>query len=107
MNCFASTSQLLGPQLLCSGAACVWATWACSAGAGAEPPLKKPPIAWPIDDPTATPAAVLAMLAKRPGPCEAAGAAAGVAAGGAAGGAACCALGGNAAVVAGRVCCFG
>jgi hypothetical protein len=42
------------------------------------------------------------MLAKRPGPWPAAGAAAGAAAGGPAR----CAVGGYAAVVAGRVCCL-
>lgn len=53
-------------------------------------------MAWPMDEPTATPAAVLAICPKRPGPwlpaCE----------GGAAGELA----GGCAAVVAGLVCCL-
>jgi len=41
----------------------------CCASAGVLelPPPKKPPIAWPIEEPTATPAAVDAICPKSPG----------------------------------------
>lgn len=55
----------------------------------------------------ATYAAVLAMLANRPGPAGAAAAGAAPGAAAAGGGAARFPAGGYAAVVAGRVCCFG
>ncbi len=51
VNCWVAPAQLL-PQLLF----CCWAgaaAWTGSAGA-LEPP-KRPPIAWPMEDPIATP----------------------------------------------------
>jgi hypothetical protein len=53
----ASISQFLGAFHSFAGAA--WAaTGAAASGRGADaelPPPKKPPIAWPIEEPTATP----------------------------------------------------
>ncbi|EEP75630.1 conserved hypothetical protein [Uncinocarpus reesii 1704] len=46
---------LLWYKLLSMGAALAGGAWADSAGALDDPPVKKPPTAWPIEEPTATP----------------------------------------------------
>ena len=52
VNCCVAPAQLLPQLLFCwVGAA---AAWTGSAGA-LEPPEKRPPMAWPMEDPIATP----------------------------------------------------
>lgn len=76
VNCCVAPWQLL-PQLLLFWADSAWVAWV---GSGAlEPPpqrLEMPlPTMWPTEEPMATPAAVLAIWAIRPGLCEGAPAA--------------------------------
>lgn len=56
VNCCVAPWQLLPQLWLAMGAVWPAACTCCSAGAaGAEPPPKKPPMAWPMELPTATP----------------------------------------------------
>jgi len=95
VNCWVAPAQLLPHCCV------VWDSpeatgelfWGAASAGAEEPPPNMPPMAWPMEEPIATPAAVLAIWPKRPGPCEGAAAAGG--------GAACC-WGGAAMDEAGR-----
>ena len=94
MKLRASVSQCLAcvwKVSCCTGAAA--SCWGC-ASAGAEPepeksPVRPAPMVWPTAEPTATPAAVEAICANKPGCCGAA--CAGACAAGAGAGGACAA----------------
>lgn len=70
----ASTSHATAPDCCWVAAGAYWVVWTCSCCAGAlEPPnmdVIPAPKVWPMVEPTATPAAVDAMLANKPGPCD-------------------------------------
>lgn len=66
VNDLVASAQLLPQELFCvwaAGAAAAALCWTGSAGAE-EPPPKKPPMAWPMEEPTATPLCTLRLVSR-------------------------------------------